>query len=42
MRPFRRYINADVAPNMKKGAALAFAHGFNIITTRWCRVTMWT
>ena len=22
--------NADVAPNMKKGAALAFAHGFNI------------
>jgi ketol-acid reductoisomerase len=22
--------NADVAPNMKKGAALAFAHGFNV------------
>ena len=31
------YYN-DVEPNIKKGAALAFAHGFNVITTRSCRV----
>ena len=29
---------AEVAPNLKKGAALAFAHGFNVITTKSCHI----
>ena len=28
--PMPQVYHADVAPNLKKGAALAFAHGFNI------------
>jgi ketol-acid reductoisomerase len=34
--------NADVAPNMKKGAPWPLRTASMCITTRWCRVTMWT
>ena len=31
--------NAEVAANMKAGASLAFAHGFNVHSARLCRAT---
>ena len=34
--------NDEVAPNMKQGATLAFAHGFNVHTTRLCHAPIWT
>ena len=32
----------DIAPSLRPGMALAFAHGFNITTARSCRPRTWT
>lgn len=34
--------NNEVHANLKPGAALAFAHGFNVHYNRSCRVPTWT